>query len=849
MEAKLKKEPKKETKKKEPKKEPQQSNNSNTKSLKKRGISKALLEKMGIGKSKGNCKENNKKCLQDQVSKTNKNSSEYNKLYYKPEKMGFLMGIDGNSVFNKRGFKKRCISGVKYKKKNEVPIKNKKNFGTLLGQLPKLMYVRKEREEECYDPEPRKEMRLELGEKCIDDKQCKTFKCSSNKFLRIPGKCIKKESENLYSDGDYCLSDKECKKGLKCKKGVLTSKIGYGVCKSSPKNIKKKLLSLGDKNYKNNNSDNIDSYLKKYNGKTGINKFLKSSDKNRNIDNVSQKEIEKNIIQNDDYYWKYMLDDDKEKIDCVKSSECSKLNDNGFCYKDKCINVYNKCNKDKAVSCLKNRLKASKKKECCDYDSICLEDINDRTKAKINVCYPLENYTKKLRNGHYCQVDSNCKSNKCRKTHPNGITKKCISPYISGERKCVNHSDCTDDNIYNDDSDICVNKRCVNLKDYSYDEKKDEYFSGDLKLLDRCLDSQQCKSKYCGTKDFRLPEFYKHLDHKLCIPERGTNEINKKIQNKKKMYRENIKFNIKDFNSTDYNNFNLKDYNCIFYNDNRLSYGNNNNKLIIFRKNNKYYLGKLIINNSDNYNINGGAVKFSNNSDNSYNSEYNSEVTGSYEILYFKGNVSVDNNMFKNFYVISDNRNNYFSRDFEERGNSENIESGLKNILKKRFEVNNLFIFEYICFKIFGKRIFAKNFDNAFDKYTNSDEKYFTLKDFNYNIHLNKSYTKPNKRNEFMIYETYLKDDIFNLSIPFRFISKNQIKEVSKSKDNLDFYDISNKIRESNYIDLNESDYNKIINYNHISYMDVINKFSEIKSKYSSDIRDFPEITQFSIFK
>ena len=66
----------------------------------------------------------------------------------------------------------------------------------------------------------------------------------------------------------------------------------------------------------------------------------------------------------------------------------------------------------------------------------------------------------------------------------------------------------------------------------------------------------------------------------------------------------------------------------------------------------------------------------------------------------------------------------------------------IENIFNKRFEVNNLFIFEYICYMIFGERIIVDNFDDAYDKYTNSDNKYFTLTDFNYNIYFNKSYTK-----------------------------------------------------------------------------------------------------------
>ena len=161
---------------------------------------------------------------------------------------------------------------------------------------------------------------------------------------------------------------------------------------------------------------------------------------------------------------------------------------------------------------------------------------------------------------------------------------------------------------------------------------------------------------------------------------------------------------------------------------------------------------------------------------------------------------------------------------------------------------------------IFGERIIVDNFEDAYDKYTNSDNKYFTLTDFNYNIYFNKSYTKKNlDKNEYMLYETHLKDDIFNLSLPFRFVSEDEISNVSK--DRVDFDKISNKIRESDYIDLSRSDYNKIIDLNkstkdelkkenHISYLKILDseKVDDIKSEYSSDIKKFPEITQFSIF-
>lgn len=782
-------------------------------------------------KKRKECK-GDKECLTGVKSKLG-----INNIYSKKDGFGFFVQAPKISPFTQKDFKPKCGGLKKYKKYEDDNKPDSKSFGNLLPQLNKSLYFPKQKESECYFTGTKLKKKLELGKTCYSDDDCLTNSCSGIKLLRMPGKCVIKIPKNSGSSGNNCYKDSDCKKGLKCQikktkdkkdNKDKSSKNKLGKCviiDRSVKEIKKK--SIGDydptgllkkiiptkkkkkevmssRSYLSNLSSKGRSHVQKYSNKNK-NKYIYDSVKKTNskCQSISETTIKNNYIDNDEEYVSYK---DKDLFgNYVKCSDmnCHKDCDKGsYCYKGNCWHINPICRFE--TKCLTD--KYYKHKNCCKTKEYCRKQKIEGVEKSF--CEKLDNI-KGLNNGYYCIDNKNCKSKYCNKN-----LNKCMSKNYS-ELVCDDDNFCKNEQIYGNEHNACLKKKNKNIC-YS-DERFPEKSRYDN---ENCIKDEQCKSNKCGGELTSVIDSFR--DHKIC---RGTKN--------KKPKREDDK--IGDLGKVFSNNLNKQNFEYIYFEDpnDKYSYKNDNN-MVIFRNGEKYILGKLIIqkikDNRDVYTI----LYF----------DMNNNVTDFKEALSYLNIITSKKKGSNEYY-------DYFSKDFVKMNKSDNIyfkEDWNKS--NKSLKIKNKFIFDYICYKLFGNKkvlVYRNTLSNIYDS---------RVKYYQYNTEIRNFDKETIYDGNRLIYKSSKLDDIFLLSVPFSF-DGTKILTIYKDKNfvNREIVNILSELERKEYYNLPPKSFRKCIFLGSFKFKQngdnlVVETDSEVKNyiNYNLSKVNYTNINYYSIF-
>ena len=727
-------------------------------------------------------------------------------IYDNVDKFGFTIELPNETPFSRKSYKPKCKS-VKGKVNYEEPEINKKSFGFLMPKLNSSLYVGKQQNHICYDPQAKDKERsqLEIGQTCYNDKECKSEKCSNIKFFKLPGKCVPAPSIDTRFEGEKCSSNDDCRHNLEC-----IDKI----CKKKSKTVKDAIKEKRSKKkggIKQKIYDYTPSVFKRNNSSKGITKNTVKND----FFSPTDKEID-SILSDDRFYF-----DDKNKHHesyCKNDNDCKYLDSDMFCHKNSCKAIHKRCDISKVMDCYRNKKYVDEGTDCCEEDSRCTIYNNDGVDQQICVH---NSKLKKKKNQNICLKDEDCLSNYCsRKMNlciPEPINNNKLAKY------CSKTSDCKR-GLYARDDLICDTKRkiCALPK---YIEKKS------LNIGDVCTEHDQCISNKCGmgvAKDGKENHKSKKiLSDKICIP--------RNIQEKMKFLEESL---IKDKKDLEKSNKSIKKsinkMKSIIEgnNDTFIIYAKDNapNKLAIIRRNDYLYLGKII----EQY--------------------YNRE--GTYEkvisILYFHHSAEGKFDNFKNsIMLITENKDNSFYNFFKNTNRINNVT--IMNISKSKINIviDNQFLFSYLCHLLFGKRIHVYN--PSIEKNTKEENSYFTidelylskLKDKNYSESIKLGYSIPfiKDNSNLNINRKYL--PVYKKYSNIKSILNDYVKKVEKSQyheyNKLSYFYVKNdlffdfqKIGSELIIFKNKSSINKSENKPLIKY-DNINKyciFSDVINYY-----------------
>lgn len=650
-------------------------------------------------------------------------------IYHNLNSFGFMIDVPNETPHTKKSFKVKC-KGIKNPKIYKEPKLDKKKFGFFLPKMNSSLYVAKQQDYDCYNPKKEiKRENLPLGKLCYRDLECKSKNCSNIKFLGLPGKCILPKNTDKITENGKCNYDKDCKQNLTC----VNRK-----CVRKPRSVLNTVaMKKAKKQSKRNKTKGIvGSYTPSFIKKrlpSGV--FSRtSSATNQNLVNLSNSDISE-LKDNENFYF-----DDKgdiSKIDCQNDSYCRSIDKDSVCFKNKCVSINKRCNLKEINSCLSGTNK-DKEKNCCDIKSRCvkLEDTND------GICINVDKLSKG-NIGESCFENKNCKSNKCSNIN------RCIPSSGHGigfndSIPCENSIDCVMHDFGSNEL-VCKNKVCQRL---------DEIQNNSQEIFDECIESKQCKSKNCGLwNDIGPKPTYMALkDKKICLGK--PDEVRKRLKQLKDKQK-----NIKEF----YRTFNKNISELKNKLNNKLLFihaGVYNNSLVIIKNNNSLFLGKIL-----------KTIHF-----NKKNGEKESSIT----IIYFDKTANFENfsDDYKNLQVICSDTNSVYYDYFSEMNNKkiriDKIESNSVNL-------QNKFIFEYLCFILFGRRqtLFVPGF---FGKYKETT-KYYVFQDSIINLkEVDKDIILGIKYDKIGLYQ--------NLSIPFRKINSNIFPVF------IDFNDNKDKIQE-----------------------------------------------------
>ena len=586
-------------------------------------------------------------------------------IYHNLNSFGFMIDVPNETPHTKKSFKVKC-KGIKNPKIYKEPTLDKKKFGFFLPKMNSSLYVAKQQDYNCYNPKKEiKRENLPLGKLCYKDLECESKNCSNIKFLGLPGKCILPKNTNKVTENGKCNYDKDCKKNLTCidrkcvrkPKSVLNTIAMKKAKKQSQRNKTKGIVSSYTPSFIKNRLP------------SGV--FSSSNGTNQNLVNLSNSNISE-LKENENFYF-----DDKgeiSQIDCQNDRYCRSIDKDSVCYKNKCVSINKRCNLDDINSCLSGT-NTDEEKNCCDIKSRCvkIKDTND------GICVNLDKLPKG-NIGESCFENKNCKSNKCSSVN------KCIPSSGYGNEfnvsfpcdtsiHCVRHELGTNELV-------CKNNIC---------QKLDEIKINSQEIFDECLESNQCKSKNCGLWDDNgpRPTYMLLKDKKICLGK--PKEVRKRL---KQLQKKKEKIN-KDFSRTFNKNIDLLkkklDSELLF-----IHAGVYNNSLVIIKKNNKLFLGKIL-----------ETIHFN---------KKNEKKEISTTIIYFDEtensiNLSED---YENLKVIcSDTYSVYY--DYFSDVNYKNL--SIQKIKSNSVNLQNKFIFEYLCFILFGRRqtLFVPGFFGYYD--------------------------------------------------------------------------------------------------------------------------------------
>jgi len=447
-------------------------------------------------------------------------------------------------------------------------------------------------------------------------------------------------------------------------------------------------------------------------------------------------------------------DHNEIKIKCkdIKChSDCKKKG--SYCYKGECLRIHRKCSFSK--NCLNDLV--YKNPDCCVETEYC---------NKTNYCDPLDNIDNNLLlNGYYCKNDKNCKSGTCNKN-----LKKCMSKSMK-DLYCANNGYCEKHEVYGHKHNACITPKngkngvCYINSKFPKESRK----GGEI-----CLENYQCKNKKCGNT-YPYKHHSEYSNYKKCVQNIEESTPILKTQHTELP---NI---IKDLDSLDKVTY-------IYFEDIENKYLNKNNTVII-KKGTNYTLGKFIIQKIDDIDI--------------------------YTILYldlFDKQVSNFSEALKHLKIITSSKDNldYFSYDYDKNNKQNEITHNLEWHKRKSLKINNKFIFEYICFKIFGHRelLVDKGLSiNDYQNYKSTGYYKFSDKVTNFDEH---------PRNETFLYTTHNKDDKLLLSVPFS-VKNGGITSVKESSIKAKIEQVKKEI-DTSYYNLNYKEYDSLVYENTISF-------------------------------
>jgi hypothetical protein len=704
-------------------------------------------------------------------------------IYHKIKKFGFMVDVPNETPHSKKNFKVKC-KGLKKPTIYEEPDIDKKRFGFLLPKLNSSLYVARQQNHNCYDTRKEKTRKnVPLGKLCYKDIECESKTCSNIKILKLPGRCIFPKNTGKIVEGKTCNYETDCKTNLTC----VNKK-----CVKKPRSV---LNTIAMKKIKKENKKKKQNPVRRF-FKT---KKSQSSSNTKPYRNLSNSDIS-DIKDNKNFYV-----NDKGKIDCKTDSFCKINNKDSYCYKNKCVLIHKRCKKNKKEDCLKNT-NVNYETDCCDKNSKCVEKTTrtDGIDITDELCISRDNL-KKGNIGNGCNKNTHCKSNYC-----SDVSKRCDVSPINGYINvipCKENIDCINSKLGS--ADLVCNKKNIC-------KKIDKIQNQSLEIFDTCSNDIQCKTNKCGKNNDKKPQSnsLSFVDN-VCLG--NPNETAERLKNIEKINyqnKEKIKNDIKENVTTLEEKLNDTNNKPLFIHS-----GIYDNSLVIIKDKNKLFLGKIIEN-----------VK----------SNIKTHKIYSKVIIYFDETTELNN--FKNDYtklnVICSDKHTLYYNYFSDKNNN-NLKT--VDIDKYSINLNNKFIFLYLCFILFGKRTIIH-----FPEYKSFDDNYYYI--YQDNI---LDANKWEKNDDFLGIKDHKIGLYQSISVPFKF-TDSKIRSVftSYNKDTItNFIDL---LKTSEYLNIDAINLENIeLGYDNTRKIKIINdQLSDSRNdSINESIIKFNDITNTSIFK
>ena len=250
--------------------------------------------------------------------------------------------------------------------------------------------------------------------------------------------------------------------------------------------------------------------------------------------------------------------------------------------------------------------------------------------------------------------------------------------------------------------------------------------------------------------------------------------------------------------------------------------GIHDNSLVIIKENNNLFLGKIL-----------ESVRFN---------KKNGKKISSKVIIYFDEDTNIENfrDDYKKFKVICSDKKSLYYNYFSYK-NKQNLQ--ISKIDEKSINIHNKFIFEYLCFKLFGKKntLYIPGYiedtqyadyyvfqDNIEDIGNVNKEDILGIRDDNNGFYL--TISVPFKYIDYQLRSVFIPYDDY----------KNIIVEFLNSLDKREYYNISELVLNSKINFKNISDNIKLIKDGNESYFENLS---------DSNIINYNNITKTSIFK